>query len=147
MRKREKKENQREKDQRDREGESVQIPPLEHWERDYGKKYAGYLQCLRLLDQSYYNLATTGVLQLIHGPKFKGSNPDPGEKSYFKVVYLLIFCMYSMYHTWYFKDPLIFNDKRLLAPKYSGAASLEVLRPFLFLDPVLWSDQPFLNCI
>jgi hypothetical protein len=41
------------------------------------------------------------------------------------------------YHTLYFKDPLIFNDKRLLAPKYSGAASLEVLHPFLFLDPVL----------
>ncbi len=52
-----------------------------------------------------------------------------------------------LYHTWYFKDPLILNDKRLLAQKYSRAASLEVLRPFLFLDPVLWSDQPFLYCI
>ncbi len=48
---------------------------------------------------------------------------------------------------WYFKDPLIFNDKRLLVPKYSGAASLEVLCPFIFLDPVLWSDQPLLYSI
>ncbi len=54
-----------------------------------------------------------------------------------------------------------FNDKRLLAPKYSGASTLEVLRPFYILDPilqsdapplyildpVLWSDQPILSCI
>jgi len=54
-----------------------------------------------------------------------------------------------------------FNDKRLLAPKYSGATSLEVLRPFYILDLilqldapplyildlVLWLDQPILSCI
>jgi hypothetical protein len=32
-----------------------------------------------------------------------------------------------------------FNDKHLLAPKYSGASSLEVLRPFIFL--IQFSDQ------
>jgi hypothetical protein len=33
-------------------------------------------------------------------------------------------------------------DKALLAPKYSGVSSLEVLRPFYILDPVLQSDAP-----
>jgi hypothetical protein len=33
-----------------------------------------------------------------------------------------------------------FNDKHLLVPKYSGASSLEVLRPFYILDPIFKSD-------
>jgi hypothetical protein len=41
-------------------------------------------------------------------------------------------------------DPLIFNDKRILAPKYSGAASLEVLRPFYFW--IWFSDLIILFC-
>jgi hypothetical protein len=37
-----------------------------------------------------------------------------------------------------------FNDKRLLAPNYSGASSLEVLRPLYILDPILQLDAlPF----
>ncbi len=51
---------------------------------------------------------------------------------------------FQIYHTWYFKDPLIFNDKRLLTPKYSGAASLEVLCPFYFW--IWFSDQIRLFC-
>ncbi len=35
-----------------------------------------------------------------------------------------------------------FNDKCLLAPKYSGATSLEVLRPFYILDLILQLDAP-----
>ncbi len=49
------------------------------------------------------------------------------------------------YHTWYFKDSLIFNGKRLLATKYSGAASLEVLHPFYFW--IWFSDRIRLFCI
>ncbi len=48
------------------------------------------------------------------------------------------------YYTWYFKDPLIFNEKRLLVPKYSGAASLEVLCPLHFW--IRFSDQIRLFC-
>ena len=39
-------------------------------------------------------------------------------------------------------DIFILLDKALLAPKYSGVSSLEVLRPFYILDPVLQSDAP-----
>jgi hypothetical protein len=35
-----------------------------------------------------------------------------------------------------------FNDKRLFGAKYSGASSLEVLRPFNILDLILQSDAP-----
>ncbi len=36
------------------------------------------------------------------------------------------------------------NDKCLLAPKYSGASSLEVLPPLYILGPILQSDAPLL---
>jgi hypothetical protein len=39
-------------------------------------------------------------------------------------------------------DIFIHLDKALLAPKYSGVSSLEVLRPFYILDPFLQSDAP-----
>ncbi len=52
--------------------------------------------------------------------------------------------MTTRYHTWYFKDPLIFNDKRILTPKYSGAAPLEVLHPFYFW--IQFSDRISLFC-
>jgi len=39
-------------------------------------------------------------------------------------------------------DIFIHFDKALLAPKYSGVSSLEVLRPLYILDPVLQSDAP-----
>jgi hypothetical protein len=51
---------------------------------------------------------------------------------------------WTLYHIWYFKDPLIFNDKRLLVPKYSGATSLEVLCPLYFW--FRFSDRISLFC-
>jgi hypothetical protein len=50
------------------------------------------------------------------------------------------FCQLDILSTWHFINCLLshmifsfFNDKRFLAPKYSGASSLEVLCPFIFL--------------
>ncbi len=44
-------------------------------------------------------------------------------------IYYKIFLEFQVSHMIF----SFFNDKRLLAPKYSGATSLEVLRPFTFL--------------
>jgi len=60
------------------------------------------------------------------------------------VTHLSVHLSVYLYHTWYFKDPLIFNDKHRLAPKYSGAASLEVLRPSHFW--IQFSDRISLTC-